>query len=67
MKKIYRPTKLEIEETKNGGFKIVGYGDYYNITTITILEFNPKNSDLSIEMSREFAEFLIEYYNHNYS
>ena len=66
MDNLYRPSKLEIKITEYGGFKIVdSENDDYQLATI--LEFNPINSDLPIEGVREFAEFLIEYYNHNYS
>lgn len=60
MDNLYRPTTIEIKDIKDGGFKIV------DSTLATILEFNPLNSDLPIDMVREFAEYLIEYYNHNY-
>lgn len=59
---LYRPTKLEIKNTKHGGFKVV---DSEN-ELATILEFKPENSDLPIKETREFVEYLIEYYNHNY-
>lgn len=64
-KKVYRPQELSIKETDNGGFKIVDV-DFDNYELATILEFNPINSDLPIEMTKEFAQYLIEYYNHNY-
>lgn len=65
MENLYRPTKIEIKDTKHGGFKIVdSENDDYQMATI--LEFNPANSDLPIEETREFVEYLIEYYNHNY-
>lgn len=65
----YRPGKLQIVEggfkTPVGGFKIVD-SDLEDNQLATVLEFNPLNSDLPIEEVKEFAEFLIGYYNHNY-
>lgn len=62
---IYRPEKIEVKNTPNGGFKVVdSENDDYQLATI--LEFNPENSDLPIKETREFVEYLIEYYNHNY-
>ena len=66
MGKLYRPRRIEIKETEHGGFKVVdSLNDDYQLATI--LEFKPENSDLPIEQTREFVQYLIEYYNHNYS
>lgn len=64
MKNLYRPTKIEIKNTKDGGFKVVESG---SDDSVIILEFNPKNSGLPAKKTREFVEYLIEYYNCNYS
>lgn len=61
-KNLYRPTNVEIIDTEHG-FEVI---DSENDASI-ILEFNPKNSDLSVEETREFVQYLIEYYKHNYS
>ena len=61
-----RPSKIEIKKTGNGSFKIVDCDNDDN-QLATLLEFKPENSDLPIEEVREFAEYLIEYYNHNHS
>jgi hypothetical protein len=63
---LFRPTKLEIVDTNNGGFKIV-YKELDGRIDATFMEFNPNNSDLGTEQAREFAEWVIGYYNHNYS
>jgi len=66
MENLYRPVKIEIKDTKDGGFKVVdSENDDYCLATI--LEFKPENSDLPIEETREFVKYLIDYYNHNYS
>jgi hypothetical protein len=66
MKNLYRPTKIEIKDIEHGGFKVVdSENDDYQMATI--LEFKPENSDLPIEETREFVQYLIEYYNHNHS
>jgi hypothetical protein len=62
---LYRPSSLEIIDLDNGGFKIVD-SDFNEYGLATVLEFNPINSDLSIKMAMEFAEYLIGYYNNNY-
>ena len=62
---LYRPRELKIVDTDNGGFKIIDV-DFNDYELATILEFNPINSDLPKNMTREFAEYLIGYYNHNY-
>lgn len=65
MENSYRPTKLEIKDLENGRFKIVdSEDDDYELATI--LEFNPENSDLSIEMVREFVEYLTEWHNQHH-
>ena len=65
-KEIYRPSELKISDTDNGGFEVIDVDlDGYQLAIL--FEFNPINSDLTPEMAREFAEFLIGYYNHNYS
>ena len=66
MKNLYRPSKIEIKDTEHGGFKVVDSENDDN-QMATILEFKPENSDLPIEETREFVQYLIEYYNHNYS
>jgi len=63
--KIYRPRELEVVDIPGGGFKIVDV-DLNDYELATILEFNPINSDLPKSMTKEFAEYLIGYYNHNY-
>ena len=66
MKRLYRPIRIEIKDTEYGGFKVVdSENDDYQMATI--LEFKPQNSDLPIEETREFVQYLIEYYNHNYA
>lgn len=62
MKNLYRPRKIEIKDTKGGGFKVVDSKNDDN-QMATILEFKPENSDLPIEDTREFVKYLIEYYN----
>lgn len=62
---IYRPTKIEIKDTKNG-FKVVDCDDD-DYQLATILEFNQTNSDYPIEEIREFVQYLIEYYNNNHN
>jgi hypothetical protein len=64
-KELYRPNNLKIVDTNEGGFKVVDV-DSNDYQLATILEFNPINSDLTIDMAKEFAEYLIGYYNHNY-
>jgi hypothetical protein len=63
---VYRPRELKVVDIPDGGFKIVDV-DSNDYQLATILEFNPLNSDLPISMTKEFAEYLISYYNHNYS
>ncbi len=63
--KIYRPRELKVVDIPGGGFKIVDV-DSQLYQLATILEFNPINSDLPKSMTKEFAEYLIGYYNHNY-
>jgi hypothetical protein len=66
MKELYRPGQVGIKDTENGGFKVVELdSDDYQLATI--LEFNPENSDLPTEETREFVKYLIGYYNRNYS
>jgi len=66
MKRLYRPIRIEIKDTEYGGFKVVdSENDDYQMATI--LEFKPQNSDLPIEETREFVQYIIEYYNHNYA
>jgi len=62
---VYRPSKLEILEGENGAFRIVDK-DFEIYEMAIVLEFNPTNSDLSIEMARQFADYLIEHYNLNH-
>jgi hypothetical protein len=65
MMDLYRPETIEIKSNDGGGFKVVDSDNDSN-QLATILEFNPLNSDLPIEETREFVQYLIEYYNHNY-
>ena len=65
-KEVYRPRVLKVVDIPDGGFKIVDV-DSNDYQVATILEFNPLNSDLPISMTKEFPEYLISYYNHNYS
>jgi hypothetical protein len=62
MKEIYRPIEIEIKDTEHGGFKVV---DSEN--DAIILEFKPEDSNLPIEETREFVQYLIEYYNYNHN
>lgn len=67
-KELYRPTIIEIKDTEHGGFKVVEVDlENDDCQLATILEFKPENSDLPIEEAREFVQYLIGYYNHNYS
>jgi hypothetical protein len=62
---VYRPQNLEIIDYKDGGFAIVDSEHIENQLSI-VLEFNPTNSDLPTEMTREFTEYLVGYYNYHY-
>lgn len=61
----YRPNELKVVDTNNGGFEVIDV-DLEGYQLAIIFEFNPTNSDLTPERAKEFAEFLIGYYNHNY-
>tara|TARA_R110000868_G_scaffold50687_2_gene161605 strand:+ start:436 stop:627 length:192 start_codon:yes stop_codon:yes gene_type:complete len=61
--KVFRPTKLDIEP--NGyGFNVITYKD--NVRVV-IFEYSVINATLSLEKAEEFAQYLIEYYNHNHN
>ena len=64
MKELYRPIELKMEDTEKG-FRIVDM-DSEDYIMATVLEFNPLNSDFPEEMTKEFAQYLIECYNNNY-
>jgi len=58
----YRPKKIEMKPTKHDGFKVVdSYNDDNQLATI--LEFKPEDSDLPIEETKEFVQYLINLYN----
>lgn len=57
----YRPSDIKIVDIDKERFKIVDcISDDYQMATI--LEFDSKNSDLPIEMIKEFANHLIKCY-----
>lgn len=58
----YRPSNIKIVDIDSEKFKIVD-SDNDDYEMATILEFNAINSDLSIAMTKEFANHLIECYN----
>ena len=60
---LFRPSELSIQARPNNGFIIIADEDQSKC----VLEFRPSNSPLTTEQAMEFAQYLIDYYNHNYS
>ncbi len=63
---MYRPIKLEIIDTDDGGFKVIDLeNNEYQLATV--FEFNPINTDLPIKETKEFVQYLINNYEYPYN